>query len=136
MSQRSLRRPSFPRVPRFSHFEYEQNPNLIQRTYDAYFDHAEELEKYIKELEDKLEVSEKEVLKLKYEIDNGIGLSIIQSILLIIGAVLSAFGVNLATSSPTQSAGWILSIGGYSIQLLIVLIFAFMRFVRHRRGEA
>ncbi len=119
MPQNRYSRPPFPR---YEVEDFEKHAAIIKRLYDKAFDYFETLAQDKSELEERLRNKENELMLLKQKLVHTSEVSIIQSIVLIVATVLFGFGVNLATSSGTNSAGWIMSIAGISLQVLAIMI--------------
>ena len=113
---------SKPTFPRFSIEDYQQYASAIKRVNDAAFDYFEALEQDKRELEGQLSSKEAELSVLKQKTSHTGTVSIIQSVLLLVATILFGFGVNLATSTPNTSAGWLLSVAGVLLQVLAILI--------------
>lgn len=110
--------PPNPIFPIFPLDEYQRNPEAVKRTNDAALGYFGELRRRIEKDEELLRKKEEKIARL-----NQIGLvDMAQPLFIILGSVIFAFGVNLATSSPGNLLGWVLSVAGCAIQLIFSVI--------------
>lgn len=122
-------RRSKPSYPRFSEEEYRQNATAIKKLNDAAYDYCEALQQEFEaleleksRLENLLQRKEAEIALLQQPLQQTSRISLLQSLLLIIATILFGFGVNLATSSPHEWVGWVLSITGTLLQVFTIII--------------
>jgi hypothetical protein len=116
-----------PPLTRYSIEDFERYGPAIKRQIDAIFDYFDAQHQYTNELEEKLIATEAELSRLNQKMGHINDMSIVQSVLILVGAGVFAFGVNLATTSPHDWPGWILGSAGFLLQLLAVLIPTFSR---------
>jgi hypothetical protein len=116
-----------PLYPRFSIEEYQANPVAIKKVNDAALEYLEVLCGKIEKNEELLRKQDKKILEMQQ-----IGImDMAQPLFLLLASTLLAFGVNLATASPHDWLGWVLSFVGCAIQIIVIFISIW---VKLRRG--
>ena len=127
-ANRQPRRP-YQSYPQLSEEDFIKNPALIKTLYEnavrygeAWQLHVDRIEVEKEELKEEITRLKHEIIHLQHEQDTNRGVSLVQPILILLGGVLSAFGVNIATTSPQNQAGLIMSISGYSLQLFTIFV--------------
>ncbi len=114
---------------------YRNNPHRIKDLYDDCVRAYAVIKKTAKLLDDQNElIASIPVLKseLAHEREkNNLGI-LVQAVLVILGTTLLAFGVNLATSSPSNQAGWVMSIFGVLLQFAAIAVIFLLKLMGRR----
>src|SRR5713226_1757288 len=119
-----INRPIIPNFPRCTLDQYKNDPGLVKALNDAQLDFLETMLKEKSVIEDKFRAATNENRNLKQQAHKENRKSIIQSCCLIVGGILFGIGVSVATSSPHDWPGWVLSVAGSMLQLFSLVVVA------------
>lgn len=111
-------------VTRFDESEYLENPPLIRKLFEEKqiaLTSAYELEKQHRDLENEINDLRLENQRLSLQLREVSRKSNLMFSLALVATILLGIGVNLATSSPSDFAGWIMILAGCTLEAVAYL---------------
>lgn len=116
-----FQRPMMP-IIRYKLDDYINNPSMVKLTNDAQLDYLEVLQKEYNLTDTKLSEQTNQNHSLKAQVRKIGRRSLFQSSFIIIGGILFGIGVSVATASPHDWPGWVLSVSGSMLQIFSIVV--------------
>lgn len=112
-------------VKRFDVNEYVQNPPMIEKLYEEKqlaFTSAIDLERQVKDLESRIHELNLQNQRLELKVSEVSHKSFLMFALSLLATVLAGIGVNIATSLPNSSTGWVMIVAACLLEGMAFLL--------------